>query len=55
MTQENKAKVNKKNAKSKSKKKGEAYKDVDLDNLNAFVDDFMDAPPLEKDMQDESH
>ena len=29
-------------------KKGEAYKNVDLDSLNAFCEDFMEAPPQAK-------
>lgn len=28
-------------------KKGDAYKDMDLDALNAFADDFMDQPPTD--------
>ena len=32
----------KKKTEATATKKGEAFKDMDLDNLNAFCDDFMD-------------
>ena len=44
----------KRNKKKKSAlKKGEAFKDVNLDDLNDFCNDFMDAPVAEKPVQED--